>query len=149
MRKNIKMRVNDMSLDALTDLVNKSKVELTHHNKERKRLRNLIENATTRIAKLSYKPNADRLRINSLINRDMTLCIDYIKKYKKMPTREIIDLLNNELKDKETRWKGDLDSNRFMTYMGKYLKNEMFIGMEKNIDPISKRKTTYWYIKIN
>lgn len=74
----------------------------------------------------------------SFTTRDVNLAIDFILENKKVSSRQIIDYLNDKLKDLPKRWPTILDGNLFMAYVGKWLKDQYSITWYK------EGKMSFW-----
>ncbi len=88
----------------------------------------------------------------SLLIRDIDLCMDYMREHGKVPSKHLVDYLNQQLVDQEVRWpikrgNKEIDAASFMNNMGKELKEHHAIGYYQDFYPETKRKTTFWYLK--
>ena len=127
------------------ELLEKVKVlqqNLNKINKERRLIEDLIKKHTRHIDNLDDVLNLSRQKVNNHLKRDINICLDYINSHKHTHSSDLIKHLNKELKGQYTRWKGEIDSNRFMSIMGTHLQNHCKI--EKVV--YNGRKTTRWYI---
>lgn len=135
----------EYNLQILKDLQN----ELVLINKRRKSLQNKIKNQSKLVDSLKTKPEKT---VDALLIRDIKICKDLILEQKHISTGAIIEYVNSVLKNSETRWKnnkaskGQLDSNIFMTVLGKHIKDIDGIKTIKEKCPISNRLTTIWYV---
>lgn len=135
----------EYNLQILKDLQN----ELILINKRRKSLQNKIKNQSKLVDSLKTKPEKT---VDTLLIRDIKICKDLILENKRVSTGAMINYLNSVLKNSETRWqhnkasKGKLDSNIFMTVLGKHIKAIDGVKTLKEKCPISNRLTTVWYV---
>jgi len=142
------MDPKEYHLSKLKDL----QTELISTNKRKVLLVELIKKQSIIVDSLSepkikyVNPNAD------LICRDVDICIAYIAKHGKVPSRELVDHLNIELEDQFVRWpikRGNkkIDSSLFSSRMAIYLKEHHTIGYCTENLPGTQRKSTFWYLK--
>src|SRR5208283_2497515 len=120
---------DEITMDGLQqDLLEKNKLA----RKAKERLETFVKNHTIDI----FKPGRE---VNILITRD----IDTVKNLLKLnpeglTTFQICDALNHMIRKEDRRWKVDLDSGMFHSFLGIYLKKDSKISKD----------LTKWKIKI-
>lgn len=118
--------------------------EYTSVSRRKHNLKEYIKNIIKKLEKFESVLETDRDRVKKLITRDIDLIKDLIiKTGKPVSSKQIILYLNETLVDKPTRWKDKLDSNLFMSIMGRHLEK---YGFHKEPGHYESRKTYYWYI---
>ena len=113
---------------------------------EKRRLKYKIQCKLQEIVGLE---KSQRLVPPNLVERDIELCIAFIRKNKQVTSKQLIDYLNVALIGQELRWPANkpLDSNYFMSRVGSYLKKLIHVGFDSNGKGEGGRKTTIFYIK--
>lgn len=114
--------------------------ELRRVSNQKKNIKLYIQNLTRQIdieENVLFKAQSEKI---DYIQRDVDLVI-YLLRNSDGPvsTHEIIVYINKELKDKHTRWDGDLDSNRFMTILGNHVRKDNNVLYTKDVYMGKKR----------
>ncbi len=94
-------------METLEQLIERLKTFQIERGKLKNRLNSVdrtIKDTAYKIDKLTEKS----LRINPAIvlkNRDISICLSFIKENRRVTSKQLIDHLNNQLIDKDKRWK--------------------------------------------
>ena len=132
-------------IEILKKEISKLNKELKEHQSKCKQIQNRIRQKnyfinTLNIPKIKVKPT-------TILDRDVNICLDFIKQNSGCTSRQICDHLNKELRIEFKRWKSELYTNKFMSMMGQYIEKNNEIISELSVAGTPTRRTKIWKIK--
>jgi seryl-tRNA synthetase len=107
----------------------------------------LKENIKSKLYQIKVIENSQKIVPVDLLERDINICIDFIRKNKSVTSKQIVDHLNLTLMDQEVRWSRTLNTVDFSGRMGNYLKNRGEIIFDPKGVGEKGRRTTIWEIR--
>lgn len=107
----------------------------------------LKENIKSKLYQIKVIENSQKIVPVDLLERDINICIDFIRKNKSVTSKQLVDHLNLTLMGQEVRWSRTLNTVDFSNRMGNYLKNRGEIIFDINGKGEKGRRTTIWEIR--
>lgn len=124
-REKQELRLDDVQKEMLAKLQR----DYMESSRETRRRKEMVAN----FIKANTVPLFTPLPTAGLHNRDLHIIKEFLRSGKKT-SAQIVAHLNSELRDKPKHWIGDMDSNRFMTIVGKHIEMESDVEKFRDTD---------------